>query len=404
MKRVIFIVLDSVGLTEAPDAKKFGDVGASTLGTLYRHRKSQGKVFATPNLNLLGLDDLLFRHKISTTAPATKKIGSWGTLEEISAGKDTSSGHWEFAAIPQPKAFPIFPNGFPESLLQEWCAKNNLPGVLGNKVASGTDIMTELGSEHMTSGKPIVYTSSDSVFQVAAHETAFGVERLHKICASARELLNPLNVGRVIARPFVGDNATNFSRTENRKDFSVDPDYPNLLDVLAEEKLFVYGVGKIDDIFCHRGITQTNHTGRNETSMVATLDALEQTRGKHGLIFVNLIDFDQKFGHRRDVEGYTSCVEEFDAWLPELINKLESEDLLIVSADHGNDPGFKGTDHTREIVPFFIYQKTPTLELKHLSHFVGFHHVAKWILAYLGVSNSRLPQLKTLSPLEFSND
>ena len=399
-RRVVFIVLDSVGLTAAPDAAAFGDEGASTLGNLYRYRQKQDRDFAVPNLHRAGLDDLFYRHGIMKEPPSGNKNAAWGTLEEVSRGKDTSSGHWEFAGIPQSKAFPIFPQGFPASLIEAWCRANHLPGVLGNSVASGTTIIEDLGEEHLRTGKPIVYTSSDSVFQVAVHEESFGLERLYRICESARELLNPLNVGRVIARPFVGTDAKNFARTENRKDYSVMPDYPNLLDVISENGNFVYGVGKIDDIFCHRGLTRTNHTGRNETSMQATLQALEETRGESGLIFVNLIDFDQKYGHRRDPEGYATCVESFDAWLPQLLGELGPEDLLIVSADHGNDPTFKGTDHTRELVPFFIYGTG--VSPRYLGNFRGFQHISKWVLDYLNLSDQKLAHVHPLTSLELS--
>lgn len=403
-RRVIFIVLDSVGLIEAPDAAKFGDQGSSTLGHLYSYRQKQNRDFAIPNLSAMGVDDLFFRHGISKQSPSHQHIASWGTLEEISAGKDTSSGHWEFAGIPQPKAFPIFPNGFSQDLLDLWCKQNNLPGVLGNKVGSGTEIIAELGEEHMRTGKPIVYTSSDSVFQVAAHEQSFGLQKLRTICESARQLLTPLNVGRVIARPFIGSHSRDFTRTENRKDYSVTPDYPNLLDVLSESKHFVYGIGKIDDIFCYRGITKTNHTGRNETSMQATLQAVKETQDQSGLIFVNLIDFDQKYGHRRDPEGYATCVETFDTWIPSLIKEMSSQDLLIISADHGNDPTFHGTDHTRELVPFFIYKKDPTLPKKYLGNFKGFQHISKWVLKYLNLGSDEILRIKSLestSDLDF---
>jgi phosphopentomutase len=399
MSRVIFIVLDSVGLIAAPDAHEFGDEGASTLGNLFKFRQKLKRPLHTPHLNQLGLDDLFTRHGISADVPQTEKIGAWGTLEEISAGKDTSSGHWEFAGIPQPKAFPLFPNGFPSDLLETWCKANHLPGVLGNKVASGTNILDELGHEHIQSGKPIVYTSSDSVFQVAAHEDIIEVQQLYKICESARDLLTPLNVGRVIARPFVGNTKGDFTRTENRKDYSVEPDYPNLLDALSEDGFMVYGIGKIDDIFCHRGLTKTNHTGRNETSMSATLKALDETTNERGLIFVNLIDFDQKFGHRRDPEGYAKCLENFDSWLPELYKKLQPQDVLIISADHGNDPTFKGSDHTREIVPFFIYKKNASFEKRHLGHFIGFQHMSKWIFEALEVNAKTTNRLSSTSAL-----
>lgn len=400
MSRVVFLVLDSVGLTASKDADKFGDVGASTIGSLYRHRVSQGSTLRTPNLNNFGLDDLLHRHGISKNLPQNSHDGCWGTLEEISAGKDTSSGHWEFAGIPQVKAFPIFPNGFPVSLLDTWVKQNNLPGYLGNCVASGTTIIHDLGEEHISTGKPIVYTSSDSVFQIAVNEETFGLQRLHKICESARELLNDLNVGRVIARPFTGKDKNSFVRTENRKDYSVMPDYPNLLDILSSSGYFVYGVGKIDDIFCHRGLTHTNHTGRNETSFEATLQALKETENQSGLIFVNLIDFDQKYGHRRDVEGYTKCLEEFDDWLATLKASLQPSDTLIISADHGNDPSFKGTDHTREIVPFFIYKKDQTFKPKYLGHFTGFQHMSRWILKELNAPQACFNQLTSLKNTE----
>lgn len=392
-ERVILIVLDSVGAGAADDAERFGDQGAHTLGHISSWCKDNGMNYSLPHMSRYGLGRLVKGYGIDSECELK---GAFGVLKEISPGKDTSTGHWEMAGTPLEKEFPVFPDGFSQELLDQWIKDNDLPGVLGNCAASGTEIIKSLGEEHLATGKPIVYTSADSVFQVAWHEEKFGLEKLYEICESARKLLDPLGVGRVIARPFIGNNQDTFSRTENRRDFSMPPPYPNLLDVLVDQQYFVAGVGKIEDIFCHRAVTIVEHTGRNETSLDATIKVMDETQGKNGLIFTNLIDFDQLHGHRRNPKTYAEALMAFDAFLPNIEAHMSSGDLLLLTADHGNDPTYKGTDHTRENVPLLAYSSNPDFKPGELGTVRGFHSIARLTLDCLGLQD----HVKTIPHLQ----
>ncbi len=345
INRFIVIVLDSVGIGEAPDAAAFGDVGSHTLGNIAR---TVGGL-KMPNMEAMGLANIAILEGVS---PQLSPSAAYGKMAEISAGKDTTSGHWELMGIEVDRAFPLYPNGFPPEIMARYEAESGR-GWLGNYPASGTVIIDELGEEHIRTGKTIVYTSGDSVFQIAAHEEVIPVEELYKICRIARKILRGEHeVGRVIARPFVGTPG-NFTRTANRHDFSVPPLEPTLLDSLKEAGLMVYAVGKIEDIFTGQGITDAVHTQDNMDGVDKTIAAM-RTRRERGLIFTNLVDFDAKFGHRNNPEGYANALVEFDQRMPEIMDALAEDDVLVLTADHGNDPTYPGTDHTREYVPILI--------------------------------------------------
>jgi phosphopentomutase len=330
-----------VGIGAMPDAAQFGDPpGGDTLGNIARLRGLN-----VPNLARLGLGNI---KPLAGIAPAASPAGAYGRCTLASPGKDTTTGHWEMVGIHLDKPFPLYPDGFPPEIMGEFERRIGRTA-LGNKAASGTEIIKELGAEHMRTGSPIVYTSADSVFQVAAHEEVIPLWELYKICETAREILSgPFEVGRVIARPFVGAPGS-FTRTANRHDYAVPPPAGMLLDRLDASGVAVYGVGKIFDIFLGRGIRETAKTKSNADGMAKTLDAMG--RLQRGLIFVNLVDFDQQFGHRNDMEGYGAALEQFDAWLPEFTAALGQRDLAVFTADHGCDPTVPGTDHTREYVP-----------------------------------------------------
>ena len=339
-RRVIWIVLDSVGIGEMPDAADYGDAGSDTLGNIAKTRGLR-----LPNLGALGLGNI---KPLTGIAPTAQPEGAFGRCALASPGKDTTTGHWEMAGIHLAKPFPLYPNGFPPEIMDEFERRIGRRS-LGNIAASGTEIIKELGPEHMRTGSPIVYTSADSVFQVAAHEEVIPIWEQYKICETAREILRgPHEVGRVIARPFLGAPGS-FTRTNNRHDYAVPPPKGMLLDRLEERGVTVHGVGKIFDIYLGRGVRETVKTKNNADGMENTLEAMEITR--EGLIFVNLVDFDQLYGHRNDVEGYGAALEEFDAWLPRLRNALGDGDLAIFTADHGCDPTTPSTDHSREYVP-----------------------------------------------------
>lgn len=343
-QRVFLIVLDSFGIGNALDAADFGDEGANTLHTI-----TQSPEYDTPNMNKLGLsriDGIDYLEKVENA------IGSYGRLQEASRGKDTTIGHWEIAGIISPQALPTYPNGFPKELLDEF-SKRTGRGVLCNLPYSGTDVIRDYGEEHIRTGKLIVYTSADSVFQIAAHEDVVPVEELYRYCEIARELLTGEHgVGRVIARPFT-DAAPNFRRTSNRHDFSLLPPKDTMLDILQREGYDTYGVGKIYDIFAGKGIAHTQRIKDNVDGMEKTI-AL-QDEDFNGLCFVNLVDFDMMYGHRNDIEGYAKAATTFDQQLGTFMERMKPEDILMITADHGCDPGFKGTDHSRECVPFLVY-------------------------------------------------
>jgi phosphopentomutase len=341
-RRVIWIVLDSVGIGAMPDAFCYGDAGSDTLGHIALQRP-----LLLPNLGRLGLGNI---RPLAGIAPAHHPAGAFGKCALASPGKDTTTGHWEMAGILLRVPFPLYALGFPPEIIEPFETRIGRK-VLGNKPASGTDIIQELGEEHLRTGSPIVYTSADSVFQVAAHEHVIPVHELYRICEIARDILrSPHEVGRVIARPFVGEPG-NFWRTANRRDFAVPPPAPMLLDRLAERGVSVTSIGKIAEIFLNRGITHSVKTKDNADGMERTREAMQSQDS--GLIFVNLVDFDQLYGHRNDVEGYASALEAVDRWLPTL--PIEREDLLILTADHGCDPTTPSTDHSREFTPLLAY-------------------------------------------------
>jgi phosphopentomutase len=362
MDRVILIVLDGVGAGELPDAQSYGDRGSNTLGNLARvYRQKTGKSLQLPNLASWGIGNITSMEGIPASSTG-KGQGAFGRAIERSRGKDTTSGHWEMAGLVVNTAFATFPDGFPQEVIDRWCRENQLPGVLGNKAASGTEIIAELGEEHMRTGKPILYTSADSVWQVAAHEESFGLDRLLKICKSARKICDELKIGRVIARPFIGDPSKGapFKRTYHRKDYAQLPPSPTFLDQLRSAGVNTLGIGKISNIYAGQGIAENIDTAGNTDGIRVLLEQLEHC--KKGLIFCNLIDFDMLYGHRRDVEGFAAAMEEFDRAVPEIQKRLTPRDLVLISADHGNDPTFPGTDHTREYIPILAYspaQKSP---------------------------------------------
>lgn len=345
------MVLDSAGIGEMPDAADWGDAGADTLGNIFKQRQVN-----VPNLQSLGLGNI---RPLEGLPAVESPIGSFGKCTLASNGKDTTTGHWEMAGIILENAFPTFPEGFPPRVIDRFVAETGVPGVLGNVPASGTEIIKELGEEHVRSGKPIVYTSADSVFQIAAHEEVVPIDRLYEMCETARRILDGEDkVGRVIARPFVGETAATFKRTENRHDYAVPPPEQNLLPLLKNAGFDVVCIGKIASIYDSMGVTEDLTAKNNDQTIDQTVKAVNA--GNKGLIFSNLVDFDMLFGHRRDPEGYAAALEHFDARLPEIIAAMKDGDLLIITADHGNDPTFPGSDHTREYVPLLVYGKKAT--------------------------------------------
>ena len=345
-ERIFWIVLDSVGIGELPDAADYGDVGRNTLGHI-----AESRALTIPNLVRLGLANIAaLKHQTPAAAP----LGAYGKGATRSPGKDTTTGHWEMAGVWLDQAFPVYKNGFPKELIEEF-EKQIGRKTIGNKPASGTEIIKELGEEHVRTGKPIVYTSGDSVFQIAAHEDTIPVAELYRMCEIARKLLDgPHRVGRVIARPFIG-TPENFVRTTRRHDYAVDPPKPMLMDVLAERKVRVLGVGKIHDIYNGRGVEEYVTTKNNLDGMEKLTAAVSDR--KSGLIFCNLVDFDMLYGHRKDVEGFAKSLEEFDRWLADFLPLLGLSDMLMITADHGCDPDrrWPTTDHSREYVPIVVY-------------------------------------------------
>ena len=344
MKHVVLVVLDGAGAGYQPDADKYGDVGANTLRHVVEQEHPE-----IPNLTEMGLLKTIGMHPADEDEP----IGCYGTMLERAAGKDTTTGHWELAGLTLEKPFPTYPNGFPQEVIDEFERETGM-GTIGNCVASGTKIIEELGPEHIRTGKLIVYTSADSVFQVAAHEAIVPPTELWHICRTARRILKgDHNVGRVIARPFIG-NPGAFVRTGNRRDFSVDPVGKTMLDVIKGDGMDVFGVGKIEDIFNHRGLTQSNHAAGNEACTDAIIEYMKKEHWR-GLLFANLVDTDMLYGHRNDVPGFARALEAFDRRLPEILKLLGDDGMLIITADHGCDPAFPTTDHTREYVPLLVW-------------------------------------------------
>ncbi|WP_408647997.1 phosphopentomutase [Vallitalea guaymasensis] len=346
MNRVIWIILDSVGMGELPDADKFGDRGSNTIGNIAKQLKLD-----VPNMRKLGLANI---EGMVNLEKVEEPEGVYGRIGELSNGKDTTIGHWEMVGIYSPIAFPTYPDGFPGEVTDKFEAYVGKK-ILGNKPASGTAILEELGKEHMETGRPIVYTSADSVFQIAAHEDIIPIEKLYDMCREARKILsNEHAVARVIARPFLGEPGS-FYRTANRRDFSLVPPKDTLLDILQQSGKDVIGVGKIEDIFSGKGITEAIHTKDNMDGVDKTIEYMN--KDNKGLIFTNLVEFDSKWGHRNNVEGYAKGLEEFDMRLPEIIKNMKDTDVLMINADHGCDPTTPSTDHSREYVPFLAYGK-----------------------------------------------
>ena len=362
--RIFLIVLDSFGIGNAPDAKNFGDEGANTLKSISKSEK-----FNIPNLTKLGLCNIVG----VTLKEVIRPIGKFGALQELSMGKDTTIGHFEIAGIVSEKPLPTYPEGFPEEIIYEF-EKQTGCGTLCNKAYSGTQVIADYGEEHLKTGKLIVYTSADSVFQIAAHTDVVPLEKLYEYCKIARKILVGKHaVGRVIARPFNGEYP--FIRTADRHDFSVEPPEKTILDKLKENNLDVISIGKIADIFANRGITEKYFTHSNNEGMNKTFELLN--KDFNGLAFTNLVDFDMKYGHRRDVDGYANAISEFDNWLNNFIPEMQDYDLLIITADHGCDPAFKGTDHTREQVPLIMYSKD--IEPENLGIIKGYNYISKII-------------------------
>lgn len=348
MNRIIWIVIDSVGVGALPDAKAFGDEGVNTLG----HIVKEFNDIKIPNMVKLGLGNI---DGIDYIKNVDSPIGSFGRCNEVSQGKDTTTGHWEMTGLLVDTPFKTFENGFPKEIIDEFERRTGRK-VVANKPASGTAILDEFGEHQMKTGDVIVYTSADSVFQIAAHEDIISLEELYKMCEIAREIMMGDNaVARIIARPYVGPKAGQFERTANRRDYSLNPFEPTVLDTIKESNLDVIGVGKIEDIFNGQGITEAIHTKDNMDGVDQTINYIKSEN--KGLIFTNLVDFDSKFGHRRNSLGYKEALEEFDERIPEIISSMKEDDILIINADHGNDPTYKGTDHTREYIPVLVYGK-----------------------------------------------
>ncbi len=364
-KRIFLIVLDSFGIGNAPDAEKFGDVGANTLKSISKSRK-----FSIHTLKKLGLCNINGVELENFLSP----IGKFGALQEISAGKDTTIGHFEITGIISEKPMPTYPDGFPDEIIKEF-EKRTGCGTLCNKAYSGTQVIADYGEEHIKTGKLIVYTSADSVFQIAAHTDIVPVEKLYEYCKMARSILvGEHAVGRVIARPFTDKYP--FIRTAERHDFSVEPPKTTMLDILKENKHDVISVGKIADIFADRGITEKHYTHSNQEGMEITFNLL--SNDFNGVVFTNLVDFDMKYGHRRDIDGYANAISKFDFWLNGFISQMKENDLLIITADHGCDPAYIGTDHTREQVPLIIYSNNITPE--NLGTIKGYNYISNLIL------------------------
>lgn len=347
INRVTIIVLDSVGAGYLPDAADFGDEGANTLGHVAEHAGGLN----VPNMQRMGLGNII---PVKGVEPAPSPTAAYGLMDEASKGKDTMAGHWEIMGLIVEKPFPVFPGGFPDEIMQKYFKATGAAAALGNKPASGTVIIADLGEEHMKTGHPIVYTSADSVFQIAAHEEVIPLEDLYKMCEQSRKICDQYQIGRVIARPFAGKPG-NFTRTANRKDYPMLPPGKTALDVLKANGIPVCGIGKIEDIYAKQGITRAIHTKSNNSGMDTLIKEMSITQ--NGLIFVNLVDFDMLYGHRNDAGGYARSLEEFDVRLGEFLPHMRDDDLLIITADHGCDPTYPGTDHTREYVPLLMYAK-----------------------------------------------
>ena len=379
-KRVIMIVMDSFGIGAEPDADKFGDVGTNTLKSCL-----SSKYFKADNLKKMGFFNIDGVKELGYTDVEENPTAVYGRMQEASMGKDTTIGHWEIAGVISPEPLPTFPDGFPEETLKEF-ERLTGRGVLCNKPYSGTTVINEYGDEHVKTGKWIVYTSADSVFQIAAHEEVVPLEELYEACRTARKILKgKTGVGRVIARPFVGKGNGNYTRTSNRHDFSLEPPKTTMLDDIKNAGLASIGIGKIKDIFAGVGITEYTYTTGNEDGINKTLEYMD--KDFEGLLFVNLVDYDMLYGHRRDIDGYAKAVAYFDDKLTEIMGKMRDDDVLMITADHGCDPGYtKTTDHTREYVPFIMYGKNITP--KNLGTHKTFADMGATVLDYLNVNGT----------------
>lgn len=349
INRIVIMVLDGFGVGEAPDSSKYGDEESNTLAGIYNNAKLN-----IPNMQNLGLYNI---DGVEVGKKVEKTIGAYGKMQEQADGKNSPVGHWEISGYIKHPGFATYPNAFPQKLIDEFIAKTGVKGILCNEVGSGTEILKRFGKEHIKTGYPIIYTSADSVFQIAAHEDVIPVEKLYEICKIARKILDKpeYNIGTVIARPFVGDNAENFTRTYNRRDFESTTFGKTMLDIVKENNKEVIAVGKIEDLFAGRGITRAIHTRGNADGIEQTINCIKENT--EGLIFTNLVDTDMLYGHRNNIQGYAEALEYFDSKLPEITNNLKDTDMLIITADHGNDPSTPSTDHSREYTPILIYGK-----------------------------------------------
>ena len=349
INRAIIMVLDGFGVGEAPDANKYGDEGSNTLAGIYNNTKLE-----LPNMKKLGLYNI---DEVEVDSKIEKTIGAYGKAMEQADGKNSPVGHWEMSGYIKHPGFTTYPNAFPQKMVNEFIERTGVKGILCNEVGSGTEILKRFGEEHIKTGYPIIYTSADSVFQIAAHEDIISVEKLYEICKIARKMLDKeeYNVGTVIARPFIGDKVENFKRTYNRKDFESNTFGRTILDVIYENNKKVISIGKIEDLFSNRGITKAIRTNGNEDGIERTLEEIK--KDGEGLIFTNLVDTDMLYGHRNNIEGYAKALEYFDSKLPEIMSNLKENDILIITGDHGNDPSTSSTDHSREYTPILVYGK-----------------------------------------------
>lgn len=391
-RRAIVIVIDGCGIGAAPDAQRFGDL--TTCNTIANVAREVGGI-KLPNMASLGLGQIT---AVDGVSGQSARCGMFGKLEEVSNGKDTQTGHWEMMGVINDQAFPLYPDGFPKEVIDEFIKRTRVKGILCNKPASGTTVLKELGEEHQRTGLPIVYTSGDSVFQIACHVDTVPLAKQYQWCEKARQLLDgPHRVGRVICRPFTGKPGSYSRLSGDRRDYAVPPPAMTFLDKLAEQGLGVFGVGKIEDIFVGHGISHAKHTGSNKEGLIVTTEAIldqfnlndikaaKNKPDRVGLIFTNLVDTDSLFGHRRDVKGYALALKEIDEWLGKILESMRPDDLLIISSDHGNDPTAPGTDHTREFVPLLAYSPSLPGEVRNIGTRKGFCDIAKTLSDWLGV-------------------
>ncbi len=377
MNNFFVIVLDGVGIGELPDAKKYSDQGSNTLGNMANRLGGLN----LPNLEKFGLGNI---NPILGIKAQSQPLASYGKLSEVSPGKDSTTGHWELGGLKVEIEFPFYPDGFPKELINRFLIATGMRGILGNYAASGTEIIKDLGAEHVKTGYPIVYTSADSVFQIAAHEEVIPLKKLYEICTIAREkvLIGKDAVGRIIARPFIGSEG-NFTRTTNRKDFSLDPPSPTILDYCLNEGIETYAIGKVNDLFNYQGIKHKLKTKSNQEGIEKIIETAKSVKGS--FIFTNLVDFDVYYGHRNDPEGFHNALKEFDARLPEIVDCLDETDRLILTADHGNDATDISTDHTREYVPLLYYRKN--IQGKNLGTRKTFSDVAQTVAHFFKINN-----------------